>query len=445
MSHRQSKFKVVSILTFAALPSLAGGCAKEKEVEEICAWVLDPSECAQDETAGEDGDTGDYPPSADPCVTKADGQPRTVHQCVGEFSASIEFTTVKGNCAATLDPNSELCQEWHPFGPLAEPYEMPAVMACCEVTDVIDEDLYKMFCGADLIEQICASIPQRLQFYIDQGAFPIGENQAQKLQNHLALNQQECYDAFYHPNADTPGVFGPVSWLVKNGDNSEWNMLENFTITLNSAAVNSVWLPAIPEDYQECYDNDFNNTEWFEDAVPPSSGINEILYLTEAATSASMVGPVVEKGRVTGVGGLSSQAGSCVNPWCSLLEVTVDDSTGFWTLEELNLYADGAVSFTNGSARLNVERGAIRLYQVALGNVQADRRGKKTYTVQAGEAGFVVSGTSGFASDLRWARNASPITMHETATGWLIDSFVIEHIDRAGERWTVTIPRTSWD
>jgi hypothetical protein len=321
---------------------------------------------------------------------------------------------------------------------------MPAVMACCDVTDLVDEDLYKMFCGVDLFEQICASIPKRLQKYIDDGAFPIGANQAQKLQNYLADHQQECYTALYHPDKKTPGVFGAVTWLVNDGDNSKWNLLSKFTITLNSATVSSVALPGDVSEYQTCYDSSFNNTEVFEDTVPTSPGINSVLYLAKAGM-ASMIGPVVEDGHVTGVGGLASKANSCVDPWCSSLEVTVDTETGFLTLENLELYAEGLVSFSNGSATLDVERGAIRLYQVALGSIEDDGPGVSSYTVEPGDAGFLVSGASVFAVDLRWARNTSPITLHETTTGWVIDSFEMEHVDRAGGHWTVMVPVTIWE
>jgi hypothetical protein len=428
------------------------GCAKEKETEGICVWVFDPTEeCPLNEAGdtgaeeiGETGESGDAGPGPLPCITDAKGEPRTIYQCGGEFSASIDFETIKGNCVETLEKNADLCQEQHAFGPDEEPYEMPAVMACCDVTDPIDEDIYKIFCGADLFEQICASLPERLQNYIDEGKFPIGANQAQKLQNYLADHQAECYDALYHPNEKNPGVFGPTSWLVNGGDNSKWNLLNNFKIMVNSAKISSVSLPEDMSEYQACYDNGFNNTEVFENTVPTSTGINSILYLGGAAGAASMVGPVVDGGHVSGLGGLASQATACVDPWCSSLEVTIDEETGFWTLENLDLYADGLVPFSNGWASLDVERGAIRLYHVAPGSIQINGPGGPVYTVESGDAGFLVSGASAFAVDLRWARNASPIIMHETPAGWVIDSFELEHVDHSGQHWTVTIPSTSW-
>jgi hypothetical protein len=57
----------------------------------------------------------------------------------------------------------------------------------------------------------------------------------------------------------------------------------------------------------------------------------------------------------------------------------------------------------------------------------------------------VISGVSAFAYDVRWGKNATPITMHETENGWTIESFVVEHVDRAGARWTVVIPPTAWE
>jgi len=53
-------------------------------------------------------------------------------------------------------------------------------------------------------------------------------------------------------------------------------------------------------------------------------------------------------------------------------------------------------------------------------------------------------GVGGTIYDLRWASNASPITARRTATGWSLDSFVIDHEDSKGQRWTVTVPPSFW-
>lgn len=430
-----------ALLVLVGLVS-ALGCADENETASACVWVFDKSECKIEEAGGETGAAGETdgaPP--DPCTTEPDTHLRTVFQCEGSVSAKIQFKTIAGDCAKTLG-NPALCDEFHDFGPVDDPPEMPAVMACCDPLAEVEGDHYLPYCGADLIEQFCASIPHRLQSYIDKGAFPVGKNQAQKLQNYLADNQQTCYNTFNKPTG--VGTFGPVSWLVNDGANGKWPLLSDFTITLESAAVTSASPPEDEADYLDCVDASFNNTEVFEDSVPSSPGINSLAQLSSAG-SVSVTGPVVLGGRVTGLAGLSSEAGSCVDPWCSFMEITVDDASGFWTLEELELYADGVVAFTTGSINLDVDRGAIRLYGVALGETRSDRRGTDIHTIDAGGASFAIGGMSAFTSDVRWGKNASPITMHEARSAWIIDSFVVEHIDRAGERWTVLIPRTTWD
>jgi hypothetical protein len=51
------------------------------------------------------------------------------------------------------------------------------------------------------------------------------------------------------------------------------------------------------------------------------------------------------------------------------MEVTVDERSRVWTLNELTLNADGVVWMTNGTASVDVERGAIRLYGRAVGDL----------------------------------------------------------------------------
>lgn len=428
------------------------GCADEAELEPLCSWVISKDECPGNETGGDDGDNqlggDDDGAEAGPlCVAVAKGYERTVHQCDGSLSVAISFNTLLGDCGKTLG-NPALCSELHLFGPTKDAYEMPAVMACCSPFKGEDQGTYLQYCAADMIEQLCKSIPVRLQKYIDDGRFAIGENQAQKLQNWLAKqsSQQDCYNTLYEASMDpdSPGQLSNASWLVNKGNNSAWTLLNDFTITVNSGVVDTVSLPEDTEQHIACSDNSYNNTELFEDTIPRSPGIHTITTMASAG-SATVFGPELLGGRVHGVGRLSSLADSCQAPWCSTLEITADRGAGQWTLEELELFADGAVSLSNGSVKVLIERSAIRLYHVGLGTIRPDRSGALVYTLDTRAANFVITGVGGDVYDLRWAVNASPITARMTAKGWVLDSFVIEHEDSKGQRWVVTVGATSWE
>jgi hypothetical protein len=436
-----------SLLLAVFVASLAG-CADKKEAGDICSWIRDPSECPEtgEETAGDDG-TGGGPDDEWPCSTTPDNVARTVFQCNGTLNATIDFKAAGKDCAHTLDDPSK-CTESHVFGAGEDEYEMPAVMACCDTIEPIDEDFYLDTCGSDMIQQLCASIPYRLQSYIDNGAFLVGSNQAQKLQNYLAENQQLCFDTFKGATTGTPGVFGTKTWLVNGGKNGDWPLLKDFTITLDDGSVTSFWLPDDESEHLTCYGSDFNNTEFFEGSVPRPPGVDSFAHLTNAG-SASLAGPVVMDGRVTALATLASEAGSCKDPWCSFMAVTVDESSRVWTLNELTLNADGVVWMTNGTTRVDVERGAIRLYGQAVGDIDPnpdfiDPR-LEVYTIAPRTAQLVISGVSAFAADIRWGTNFTPIKMYKTQNGWDIDAFVVEHVDRADERWTVVIPSTTWE
>jgi hypothetical protein len=425
------------MLTFA-LPLLAvlGGCANEKELTEICDWVKSPDEC-QSETGYEP--EIEYPP----CTLSGDGQARTVYQCDGEFSASLSFNTLLGDCAQTLG-DASLCTESHTFGVVDEPYEMPAVMACCDPDASPSQDDVLRYCAVDVVEQLCRSVPARLQELIDEGKVPVGENQAQKLQNWLADNQQACFDGLYMPTGN-PGSLALTSWLVNDGKNGDWLLLKDFTITLEHSQVDSASLPQDPADYLTCEDNDYNNTEIFEDEVPTVPRFGNVTYLVDSPL-VTVAGPEVLGGRVSAVGRFTSLASGCTDPWCSWLEVSMDDESRLWTLEELELFGDGPVNMTNGSSAITIERVAIRLYERGIGTVSEDQKGARAYALQAGEAHFVISGVGvGPVYDLRWASNSSPITVSNRDGSWVVESFVIEHVDREGESWTIVIPPTTWN
>jgi len=230
--------------------------------------------------------------------------------------------TLLGDCAQTLG-DASLCTETHTFGVLDEPYEMPAVMACCDPDAPPSQDDLMGHCAVDVIEQLCRSLPTRLQNLIDDGKIPVGQNQAQKLQNWLADNQQACFDGLYMPTG-MPGSLAETSWLVNDGKNGDWYMLNDFTITLEHPQVDSASLPEDPADYLACQDNDYNNTEIFEDDVPTTPG-SAASHISSIRRSLRSRGPSCSVRGVSAVGLFTSLASGCADPWCSSLQLTTDD------------------------------------------------------------------------------------------------------------------------
>src|SRR5690606_29254746 len=200
--------------------------------------------------------------------------------------------------------------------------------------------------------------------------------------------------------------------------------------------IDSVRLPLDENEQPDCTDNDFNNTEIFEDETPVSPGINSINHLADAA-DVSIAGPMRFGNRVTGIAGLGTEAVNCQDPRCSSLELTEDPMSGLWTLEELELLADGPATLTSGNWSLPIERSALRLYDVARGTIYVDANNAEFHVIEPNRAHFVISGASSLALALRWASNSSPITARRTASGWDLEGFMVEHIDREGHTWTL--------
>lgn len=413
----------------------ACGCAPAKDLTDICEWVKSPAEC--DDT----GETGVEPEEEPPpCTVTNDGHIRTVYQCEGEFTAAISFKTIAGDCAQTLKDDA-LCTEVHTFGPLDEPYEMPAVMACCDPDAPPTQDELVEVCAVDAIEQLCRSVPARLQRLIDDGKFPIGELQAKNLRNWLAANQQTCFSSLYEPT-NVPGVLAESSWLVNDGKNGNWPLLKDFTITLQGCGVESAWLPDVEDEYLACNENDYNNTEIFE--AESSSWFGSTRFLVESP-QANVSGPELLGGQISASGRFASLASGCTDPWCSSLAITTEGSS--WRLDELELFGDGPLVVTHrGIAVASLERVAIRLYGSASGTVST----QEVHTLLPGAAHFVISGIGDDSStDLRWGSNSSPITITahdgDGEGGWVVQGFNIKHVDRTGLSWTIFVPPTTWN
>lgn len=447
-----------SIATFALL-----GCAEKSEVEDTCTWLESRSECKNsDDSADEVGDgDGDEDPlveddedydapklDRDVCLTEPNGHTKTVHQCQGGLSISVEFDTFLGNCAETLG-SASLCEELILFGPSQDSYAAPAVMACCDPLPAddpdyeLEKDSYLQYCVADSIEQLCRSLPLRLQKYIDDGLFLFGKGQAKRLQAWLSRqeNLESCYAALYD-RSDELGVIEPREWLVNDGDNGEWGLLENFTIKLDLARVNHVALPEDPQDWLECVDNNFNNTEIFEQVIPGPPGLVGATNLASPA-SVTVVGPELLGAPILGGGRILPSQGPCES--CSRMELIADGSSPDWALTELELVSYGPVRLGNADFALDIERAAIRLYALAPGILARETEGPLVHLIPAHRAGFVVSGVSHGVADLRWATNATPIVLYPTDRGWRMEAFELEHIDRNQDRWSIQLPSMIWE
>lgn len=425
--------------------SLAGiglGSCKTAETESACTWVYSPDECKSeegDDEVGDDVDDGDEPNAGPACITQEDGTTRTVHQCHGALSGRIAFTALGKSCPEALG-SEEDCMEIHDFG--TEPYELTKVMACCDpYEDDSDLEEYQTFCAADLAQQICSSVSTRIKKLIDDGDIPkVAESVA--IQKWIATNQDKCFEAFWAGNmADEPGALAGT-WTVPN--KPEWQaLIQGFTVTIDAASIDDVSLPADPANYVDCTDNSHNNTEIFESQAS-SPGITYELTLA-SGSRASLSGPQVMGGHVSGAQIFASQASDCMAPWCSTASFAVDATEGSWTLDDMNLFVDGDAMLGNGSASLAIDRASIRLYETSSGVIFTDRSGAEIHELRPGAVHFVAAGASSTGIGLYLLSNASPITAHESESGWVFDGFILEHVDVDGNTWTLTLPPMTWN
>jgi hypothetical protein len=437
-------------LTFT-LGAVALGCADdergllgEEEPGEACSPIEPKANCTNgedgsaDEVGDGDGDGPEGEPEAmKPCTANGDGIERMMYQCEGHLTAVISFDTIKGDCAKTLE-NPAVCSEHHEFGVGHEPYEAPAVMACCDPELATEVDLLR-YCTSDMVEQACRSVSARLKFVIENTDKDLVKTQVTNLLVWVNKNQQRCVDALHQVTEH--GKIGPVSWLVNDGKNKDWPGIKNFTISLSEAVVESASLPADAADYLTCEDDSANDAEVFEERGPVAPARDLDSYHLGDSFVGSIKGPNLPNGGVVHGSVKTTSQSICAAPWCSTLEV--GDDSGRVVIEDLRLYADGATTVTVGEMPVAVHRLTLRLYGRLLpqpyhGNVDV------AYMVEPGAAHFLVSGFVGGEPNVRWVSNTSPLHVHKTVEGWTLSAFTVGYVDRLGT-WEAMIPATVWD
>jgi hypothetical protein len=437
------------VLTFT-LGAVALGCADDERVpEEGGIDCADPKGC-KDGNAGADevgdGDAdGDDAAEHDACITDPKQGMRTIHQCNGHVTASFDFMAAGKDCAGNLG-GEEFCTETHTFGVGEDDYELPAVMACCDEETSADELL--TYCAADLVAQVCHSIPKRLEAWLEAGlpgvdkeVKGIATTQVKNLLWYLVENKQKCFDALHKPGA--PGLIADAVWLVNGGNNDNWWALKDFTVRIDKGVIMSTHLP--DGGRATCEGNRENDTEIFEESGPvsPIQGVrafdlsNPALVWIQGPTA-----PGSSQAMAYGSASVASQS-VCERPRCSSLAMGEDDER--LVIEDLNLYADAPVPITMGDAGdAMVNELGLRLYGFADARPLRGNREARVYVIERGAALFLALGSVGDTDASRWVRNATPIVVHVTAEGVTLEGFEVEYTDVFGA-WMASIPVTTWD
>lgn len=437
------------IFTFGAV---VFGCADDERLPSGDGIeCTNPKGCSNDGGADEVGDgdgdgDGDGAAEHDVCITEPYEGQRTIHQCNGHITASVDFMADKKDCAENLG-GEQFCTESHKFGVGKDDYELPTVMACCDV-DASVEDLHA-YCAADLVAQVCHSIPKRLEAWLEAGLPGVKEavkgivaTQVKNLIWYLSDNKQECFSALHRPGS--PGVIVDAVWLVNDGDNANWWALKDFTVKIDKAVITSTHLP--DDGRAVCEGNRENDSEIFESFGPVSPVQGVRAYDLSDTAIVPFQGPTAPDSRQPMAHGSASAASRsvCERPQCSTIVLGEDGD--HLVLEDFNLYADGPVSVTVGDAGVaTVHDLSLRLYGFIDARRQRGNNEKeRLYMVDRGTAHFLVRGAVGNTSATRWVRNATPILVHVNAEGVTVGSFAVEYTDAFGT-WLASIPVTTWD
>ncbi len=455
---------LASVLTLASF-GVATGCIKpyDPPAEEGSTDCIDDlGYCGEDEVGSTDaeegtsvGDSTDEtggPVALEPGECVGNYDPDVVgyrHQCEGSVDFSLEFDIPlfpgAENCIDMQNkiPDHQLCTESHTFG--SEPYEQAQVANCCGPWDgnLANEDLYLTLCEADLANQLCFTLIDRLKYHLSNNHFPGFESQAQSIINSISTDIGDCTKQFRTNDVDASP--SRLDSKFELGNSAMWPAFVDFTITVKIGEITSFSIPEQPEEWLECNGIQGNDGDTF---PKPQGFFGGTPYDTLLASpmTASLEGPLVLGAPVSGQAVIESLATKCSDPWCSSASFVVDASTGEWAIETMELFTASNITLTSDLGGYELADVRFTLADIAPGTLED----ASTHVVSAGEASFWIVGRAAddpTSVERFLATNSTDIvaTRRPRTNVWYLSEFEIEYIHFSGGAWTITVPASTWE
>lgn len=336
-----------------------------------------------------------------------------VHQCEGTIQLKFTAQNDSGEDAFTFGPGASNPTYW------IEPdsYDLPLVAACCGPFDYDNPTFeqkapYLNNCLFDAAQQVCRAIPHFLRRQAEMADDLITEALINAAANDAEKKHDECLTKLWNGG---PAEENPTRLI-----GTSWSPRSDVTITLVDAEVYD-WTEAGEVEWNTCagfYDNDT--------AVIPTAPFQ--VPGSIAMTQANLAPGTTMSG--TGPGGVTAIVlPSTINSSLTLAHM----GDGTLRVSGLRLEAGpSAVSFNGDDFML--ERSSV-----LLGEVMAPRVAGGEYTMDIGDAHFVV--TAVFEGDSRIVNfsNTDPIVFRRTRLGdWEFDPFDLSYDEPGIGTWTLS-------
>ncbi len=403
---------------------------------EVCDETGEEGETGGDtaEETGGDSSGDNAPEVLEPgqCVFNEDPDKSGLqYNCFGEVHTSLDLT-IKGlfpTCEAFFD-DDDWCWDEFFFG-----YE-GNVVACCGEYDIDLKPNYQQFCIYDLYQQLCFSIAAHLEYLVKHGDFGIFTDKGKKLAEYVAAEHHECWESFKANNiAEVPNV--QTQWALKKN----FGLLTDVVFHIEgNTRVDGVNAPDFQDEWPTCHGAAFNDYKLFGNS---RQQIGDVIVGVDlaAAVHAELSGPVVLGGAVSATADLGP---TCTAFGCPSAEFSYAQDDSIFGLEAFSLFGN-SFEISNGQYTLTADRVQIELYAPAEGVAIFDDGEFRGYEIPAGEAIFLISGTSGDIFNRFMAANSSSIfIIPEEPEFWTIDAFSLEYEDNEHERWTLVLDQSHW-
>lgn len=367
------------------------------------------------------------------------------YQCSGLFSAILRYT-YGGQEYEIQIPDINKNPAGSLFGPGADTYWAPKVMACCGEYDkelgFLDQPQFALNCIMDAREQACYSAVHGL--YKEQNSLPNGGRKDAVIEIIERIESEQGYtDCIAGLGTDFPPIPQNVhgaTWSV----GMVWTTAGLTDVDLTYGLfLGGVHWPDFdyPNLLETCDSLDDNNLVVFHNPEPPLVYQTDVI-LEEA--DGELIGPPYGPSGniIQSTVGFSSDFNSCIDPLCSHASLS-EDSSGNWRIDEMVLYIDGYITLDNGFSIASLDRGYIELSGPAKGR-WVDVGGKVTYEIDPGQADFIVGGTAGDHNGFLTAHNSTEIYAEYSTGEWEFSSFDIEYLDSSYGTFTLTVDSAIW-
>lgn len=324
----------------------------------------------------------------------------------------------------------------------ADSYERPFVNACCLLEVESPQcpegpfNQHEWACSVDAIQQLCMGLGTKVedvrsklsgsQVFLNASLASLRDwlNEASSIDECASTFLQDTGADHYDCSQSAASLLQNVTWYPSRTD---FGLIQDPYLRIGFLRIDDAILPLGGGD--PCVDNHENDHN-----LPTEIGREGDLGLLLTAGSVTLNGPQVQADAV-----LASTTTGCTDHGCSFATINLSDNPGEWKLAGLQFQSVGTTSGGNASMSVDVDEYTISLFSPVDGTIEGN-----LYEIPSGGGLFAISGRTSFGDYAFSVSNITPILLHPSVSGWMMEPFEVGFVDENDDEWVLVIDAAVW-